>query len=446
MSDNVKNTYIDEILVLLKEHSTDPDFFDKLSNYHDSDIADAFIQLEEEERKTLIPILLSQDMSGMFSYVDDLEDYLKELTPEQIAMVMKYLDSDDAVDVLEEMQESDQKRIISMLDEESRKDIRMILSYDEDEIGSIMTTNYIVIPNTLNINQALHELTRQAGENDNISTIYVVDQQGKYFGAIDLKDLIIARDSTDLSDIIQESYPFLYDKDNIDDCFERMKDYAEDSLPVINADHELLGIITEQDVVEIVDDEMGEDYAKLAGLTAEEDLKETLIESMKKRIPWLIALFFLGIVVSSVIGIFEGVVAYLPIVLSFQSLILGMAGNVGTQSLAVTIRALMDENLTGKEKARLIFKEVKVGLFNGISLAVLTFLFVGVYIIILKHTAVGYAFSISACVSFSLIVAMIISSLVGTVVPMFFHKIHVDPAAASGPLITTVNDMVAVIT
>lgn len=150
--------------------------------------------------------------------------------------------------------------------------------------------------------------------------------------------------------------------------------------------------------------------------------------------------------VSSVVGIFEGVVAKLSIIICFQSLILDMAGNVGTQSLAVTIRVLMDESLTGSQKFKLVFKEMKVGLCNGLFLGIMALIFIGAYISIFKHTTITYTLLISACVGFSLMVAMIISSLVGTIVPLFFHKIKVDPAVASGPLITTVNDLVAVVT
>ena len=265
---------------------------------------------------------------------------------------------------------------MQLMDDQSSKDVKLIFSYDDNEIGSVITTNYVVIKNNLTIRQAMHALVRQAGDHDNISTIYVTDDQERYFGAIDLKDLIIAREGDILTDIVSTSYPYVHDHEHISDCIERIKEYAEDSIPVLREDGIIVGIITAQDIVEVVDDEMGDDYAKLAGLTAEEDLKETTLESMKKRLPWLIVLLFLGMAVSSVVGIFESVVAVLPIVMCFQSLILDMAGNVGI----------------------------------------------------------------------ALLVAMIISSMVGTLIPMFFHKIKVDPAVASGPLITTVNDLVAVIT
>ena len=190
---------------------------------------------------------------------------------------------------------------------------------------------------------------------------------------------------------------------------------------------------------------MGDDYAKLAGLTAEEDLHETTRESMKKRLPWLIILLFLGMVVSTVVGAFETVVAVLPIAMCFQSLILDMAGNVGTQSLAVTIRVLMDENLTTKQKFLLIGKECKIGFFNGAFLGILALIFLGLYIFLFKHYSIAFSFFISGCVGASLIGAMVVSSLVGTIVPMLFKKIGVDPAVASGPLITTINDLVAIV-
>ena len=167
---------------------------------------------------------------------------------------------------------------------------------------------------------------------------------------------------------------------------------------------------------------------------------------MKKRMPWLVLLLGLGLVVSSVVGIFEAIVAQVAIVMCFQSLILDMAGNVGTQSLAVTIRVLMDENISGKQKLQFVLKEMRVGGANGFLLGTLTFVCVGFYLHFAKGLDYGYSFTVAGCVGLALFLAMIISSLIGTIIPMFFHKIKVDPAVASGPLITTVNDLVAVVT
>ena len=417
----------------------------RLDDYHANDIAQSLSYLSQTERLSLYAVLGVEWVSEILAYVEEPEPYARELGTEKLAAIINEMDADDAVDLLQKLDEADKEKLRPYLDEHVRADLQLIASYDEDRIGSLITTNYICIPKTLDIRAAMHELIRQAGEHDNISTLYVMDESGKFSGAIDLKDLIIARQNDSLDALIIYSYPYLFADEKISDCIEKIKDYAEDSLPVLNQSRQIIGIITAQDVVEAVDDEMGEDYAKLAGLTAEEDLNETTGQSIKKRLPWLMILLVLGMLVSSVVGAFEGVVAILPIVICFQSLVLDMAGNVGTQSLAVTIRVLMDEELGAKEKRKLVAKESKAGMFNGLLLGALAVAFLGVYVRLFKGYAPAQAFLISFCVGVALLLSMIVSSLVGTLVPMFFKKIKVDPAVASGPLITTINDLVAVV-
>ena len=443
-----KKNYVQEILDIIHSGLPQAELAEKLSDYHENDLADALADLTAEERRKLYAILGVEQVAEIFSYLDDAEPYLKELPPEEAAQVVSHMDSDDAVDALDDLEEEDKEKIVHQMDKvdkDAADDVKLLLSYDEDEIGSCMTTNYICIRKDMTIRQAMSELVKQAGENDNISTLYVVDENEHFYGAIDLKDLIVARADNSLEKLIARSYPYVTDHEKINDCIDRIVDYAERSLPVLNESGKLLGIITSADVVELVDDQMGDDYAKLGGLTSEEDLNEGMFQSVKKRLPWLVALLFLGMLVSSVVGAFESVVAVLPIVICFQSMVLDMAGNVGTQSLAVTIRVLVDENLTTSKKLHLLFKEMRVGLVNGALLAVMALGFLGVYIHFFKAYAWGQAFLLSGCVGISLIVAMVISSLVGTVIPMLFHKIHIDPAVASGPLITTINDLVAVV-
>ena len=443
-----KKNYVQEILDIIHSGLPQAELAEKLSDYHENDLADALADLTAEERRKLYAILGVEQVAEIFSYLDDAEPYLKELPPEEAAQVVSHMDSDDAVDALDDLEEEDKEKIVHQMDKvdkDAADDVKLLLSYDEDEIGSCMTTNYIYIRKDMTIRQAMSELVKQAGENDNISTLYVVDENERFYGAIDLKDLIVARAEDNLEKLIARSYPYVTDHEKISDCIDRIVDYAERSLPVLNESGKLLGIITSADVVELVDDQMGDDYAKLGGLTSEEDLNEGVFRSVKKRLPWLVALLFLGMLVSSVVGAFESVVAVLPIVICFQSMVLDMAGNVGTQSLAVTIRVLVDENLTTSKKLHLLFKEMRVGLVNGALLAVMALGFLGVYIHFFKAYAWGEAFLLSGCVGISLIVAMVISSLVGTVIPMLFHKIHIDPAVASGPLITTINDLVAVV-
>ena len=438
--------YVEEIVNIVKVSHSMEEMREQLRDYHENDIAQSLEFLNRAERNLLYSALDAKWMAEIISYIDNPSEYIEEIGIDKLAEIINEMDADDAVDLWEDIDESVRVKLRPMIDDEIKTDIKLINSYDDDEIGSLITTNYICIRQNITVRQAMHELVQQAGENDNISTIYVVDDKKCFCGAIDLKDLIIARENVDLDTLISYAYPYLYDNEKISDSLEKIKDYAEDSLPVLNKKRHIIGIITSQDVVEAVDDELGEDYAKLAGLSAEEDLEETTRESMKKRLPWLVILLFLGMGVSTVVGAFEGVVAVLPVVICFQSLILDMAGNVGTQSLAVTIRVLMDENLNGKDKFRLTMKEMKVGFCNGALLGILALVCLGIYVALFKGYSVGNAFLISGCVGISLLVAIIISSLVGTLVPIFFNKIKVDPAVASGPLITTVNDLVAVVT
>lgn len=446
MNQVTKPMYSDEVLKIFRSNLPKEELIEKISDYHMGDIADAFEKMTPEERKSLYPVLGVEMVAEIFSYIEDSEEYIKEINSDKVANLISEMDSDDAVDILEKLSDTDRKRIVALLDNDAKQDVSMILSYEDDEIGSEMTTNYIVVKKNLTIKEATHQIITQAGENDNINTIYVVDDKDSFYGAIDLKDLIVAREYQSLDELIIKSYPYVKANEKIVDCIEQLKDYAEDSIPVLDDNKHILGVITAHDIVEVVDEELGEDYAKLGGLTAEEDLNETTLQSTKKRLPWLIILLFLGMGVSSVVGMFETVVAVIPIVICFQSLILDMAGNVGTQSLAVTIRVLMDENLKASDKVKLMFKEVRVGFSNGLLLGTMSFIFVGLYIFLFKGNTFGYSFLVSGCVGFSLLASMVISSLVGTLVPMFFSKIKVDPAVASGPLITTINDLVAVVT
>ena len=444
----LKPDYESEIIKIIRGNYSPKAAQTRLEDYHGNDIAQAMDALSLQERKKLYRICSVSMLAEAFEHLeeDEADRFFSEMDIKKASGVITELDPDTAAAILHHVDKERRALIIDALPNDVKKDIRLIASFDEDEIGSKMTTDCIVIRENLSVPDAMSELVRQAEENDNISTIFVVDEDGEFYGAVELRDLITAKKETPLDDLVVTSFPYVYAHESIDDCIEKLKDYSEASIPVLDNGNRFLGIITSQSVVEVVDDEMGEDYAKLAGLTAEEDLKEPLLESMKKRLPWLLALLGLGIVVSTVVGTFESVVQSLTLIMAFQSLILDMAGNVGTQSLAVTIRVLMDENLTLKQKMKLVAKETRIGFFNGLMLGTLSVGFVGLYIALFKHTDFFFSFAVSGCIGISLMLAMLISSAVGTLIPLFFKRIKVDPAVASGPLITTINDLVAVVT
>ncbi len=447
-TETVKPDYERKIIAVIRSDISPKAARLKLEGYHGNDIAQAMDELSERERVKLYRICTAEMLAEAFEYLDEDKAglYLSEMDIKKAAQLVSELEADTAVHILSELERQKRGLVIEMLPEDIRRDIELVSSFDEDEIGSRMTTNCIVVRENLSVSRAMEELVRQAEENDNISTIFVTDADGAFYGAVDLKELITAKNKGSLDDLILTSFPYVYAHEAIDDCIEKLKDYSEDSIPVLDNANRFLGVITSQSLLEVVDDEMGEDYARLAGLTAEEDLNEPLLQSMKKRLPWLLALFGLGILVSTVVGSFEQVVAQLTLIMAFQSLILDMAGNVGTQSLAVTIRVLMDESLTFQQKIHLVLKESRVGLCNGLLLGTVSIVFVGLFIMLFKHKDALFSFAVSGCIGVALMLAMLISSTVGTLIPLFFKKIKVDPAVASGPLITTVNDLVAVVT
>lgn len=438
--------YESEIIQIIRGNTAPKITCERLSDYHENDIAEVLPELSVPERKKLYRILDAPVLSNILEYAEeeDAVGYLNEMDLKKAAAVAENLESDVALIILRMVPKEKRTLIIECMDAEARQSIVLLSSFDDDEIGSKMTTNHIAIRNDLTVKQAMNSLVEQAADNDNISTLFAVNHAGEFYGAIDLKELIMARQGTDLDSLIMTSYPYVYGHEDIDDCIQRLKDYSESLIPVLDNDNHLLGVITSQSIIQVVDDELGEDYAKLAGLTAEEDLQEPLLQSIKKRLPWLCVLLALGLVVSSVVGVFEQVVSQLTLIMCFQSLILDMAGNVGTQSLAVTIRVLMDESLTGRQKLALVWKEMRVGFSNGCVLGLVSFALIGLYIFLIKGKALSVAYAISGCIGVSLLLAMVISSAVGTLIPLFFKKIKVDPAVASGPLITTVNDLVAV--
>jgi len=442
--------YYKQIRTILYSNDSDELKNDKLDTFHENDIANVVEHLSTTERQKLYKIIGIDRTAEVFSYLDNVDDYVDELDYEQAADIIERMDADDAVDVLDELEAEDKKQIFDRMDVESQEDVRLINSYSDDEIGSKMTTNFITVDKGATIKSAMKELVKQAAENDNIQTIFVLNPDDTLYGIIDLKDLIIARVGDDLDDITMTNYPSVNDKAVVSDTINDIRDYDMDSIPVLTTENKLVGVITYSDIIESVDDELSDDYAKLGGLTKEDDLHESLFSSVTKRIPWLVILMFLGLLVSVIQKNFTGIMAMVPVLATFQAMVLDMAGNVGTQSLAVTIRSISDDN-SKHIYLKIIWHEVKIGIVNALILGVLAIIFSSIYLGI-THTPIknGEAFSWIECMQAGLIIgtalssAMVLSSFTGSGLPILLTKCHVDPAVASGPFITTINDMMAI--
>jgi magnesium transporter len=439
--------YGTQILDIIRSGLSDDEIRIQLEEYHEKDIAIVFEELTPEEGERLSDILGIEIISEVVSFLEDAGEYLSEIEADEAADIIEQMDTDDAVEALEELDEETRSEILELIeDAEVREEIALIDSYDDDEFGSRMSTNFIVVRRDLSIKEAMKTLVTEAAENDNIYTLFVVNEDDSFYGVIDLKDLIVARSNVELENLIYTNFPFVYDKDIISENIERLRGYSENMIPVLSSENgTLLGVITSTDIIELVDEELSDDYAKLAAMTSEVEPDETLFESMKKRVPWLVALLFMGLLVSAVVGVFEGVVEALPMIVSFQSLILGMAGNVGTQSLAVTVRALGNEETNLKTQLLTIFKEIRVALLNGVALGAISFAIVSAYLLIFASYEATFVFAAAGCVGLSMCFAMAISGLTGSAIPICLYRLGIDPAVASGLLITTINDLVAVL-
>lgn len=453
MNNNVNNrNYLEEILAIFNSDISIEEKRKLLSEYHESDIADILDKLDEDNRKILYEILGVETLGEVILYSEDLEEIVEEIEPKMLADIIETLDSDDAIDVLDELDEDIRQEVVEYItDDEVKEDILILSQYDEDVVGSEMTNNYITISIKDTIKSAMKKVIKEASDNDNISNIYVVDNEEKLYGVIELRDLIIARENDELEKIIKKNYPFFVDQDKLSEIIFKIRDYALDSYPIVNEQGHLVGVLTHDDALDATYEEFIDDYSKLAGISEEVELNEGLFASIRKRIPWLIILLVLGLLQSFVMTGFEKVVACLPIIVFFQTLVLGMSGNTGTQSLAVTIRQITDTTKGKKSIVKTLLKEIKVGFFNGLILATLAFSFVLLFLkitnqgVITDNFQLEHALKASGIVGLSLLTSMTISSFTGSLIPIIFKKINIDPAVASGPFITTINDVTALL-
>ena len=442
-------SYTEQIVALIRQNNNKLELSILLSDYHVNDIADALVLLEDSEREKVYSALSDEQLSDIFAHIENPSEIIEDMPDEKVADIIEEMASDDAIDLLEELDEDKQKGILELLDDETARDVELIAAYDEELIGSMMTNDFVCICQSESVPKTMRKVISDAGEKDNISTIFVTDNDGFYKGAIPLRDLVIARKQTPLEDIIITSFPFVYASDQIKDNLQAIKEYAEPTLPVLDDDNRLIGALTSADLIEAVDEELTEDYAKLAGLSEEalEDAveKKQIFSGALKRLPWLIVLLILDLFIGAYIGIFEAVVIGLPFLVSFQQLVAGLSGNTGTQTLAMTVQLLADNSVTKKEKSSFLFKEIRVGFLIGLATGIISLILVTLYsylvnsdLLFITHLKMGLTVGVAMLISAS------VSAMTGCLIPITLHKLGADPAVASGPLITTLNDLIAI--
>ena len=418
--------------------SDDNSILETFSNYHHADIAEIIEELNSEEATYIIKLLDSEKTSDVLMELDDdyREKILKNLSIKEIAEEVEELDSDDATDIISELPEEKQKKVISkIIDAEHKADIKELLKYDEDSAGGLMAKELIKVNENWTVTRCVKEMRSQASEVTRVHSVYVVDNDDILLGRLSLKDLLVANPKTKIRSIYKKNVDHVYDTDSAESVASTMQKYDLGAIPVVNKKKKLLGRITIDDIVDLIKEEAEEDYQLAAGILQDVDVDDTIFELTKARLPWLIVGLIGGIGAAFVMVGFDEILIQNEILFYFTPLIAAMAGNVGVQSSAIIVQGLANDDIRGSINNRL-FKETLLSILNGVILAILLFLFIYLW---KGDTNIALALSVA------LVAVVIVAGIIGTFIPLFLNKRGIDPAIATGPFITTSNDIFGIL-
>jgi magnesium transporter len=428
----------EKLIHLIREENFD-DFRELFFQLHPYDQANFYKKLPKEDRIYLYHYLSPDEMASIFENLEidenDYERYLSEMDPFYVAMMLAHMYTDNAVDVLNHLKKDQVASYLTLMDEEAAKEIKKLLHYEEYTAGSIMTTEYIAIHANQTVKSAMQILKNEAPKAEMIYYVYVIDEEKRLVGVISLRDLIIAEDDSMISEVMHDRVVSVSVAEDQEEVAKKMRDYNFLALPVVDFQQHLVGIITVDDVMDVMEEEASDDYSKLAAVTDLDRIDRNPISAAKKRLPWLIVLLFLGMFTASLIGRFEETLDKMAILAVFIPLIAGMAGNTGTQALAVAVRGIATGEFDKESKFRLLAREAGTGLITGTTCG----LFVILIVLIWKQDII-----LGLLVGVSILITLIVATLAGAFVPLLMHRLNIDPAVASGPFITTINDLISI--
>ncbi|MFV2046936.1 MULTISPECIES: magnesium transporter [Metabacillus] len=441
MSEEREQVELEEgtLLSALTQKNMD-DFRSVFLEQHPYDQASFFIKLDPEDRQTVYHFLSPEEMAAVFENIEDedglYQTYLSEMDPTFAAQMLAQMYADDAVDVLNELDKDQVASYLTIMDDEAAEEIRELLHYEEYTAGSIMTTEYISIHAHQTVHSAMQILKKEAPNAETIYYVFVVNEDEKLAGVISLRDLIISEPDTMISDIMNERVYSVSVAEDQEEVARKMKDYNFLALPVVDFQGHLLGIITVDDIVDVIEEEASDDYSKLAAVSDVDSTDRGPFSAAKKRLPWLIILLFLGMFTASLIGRFEATLEKVAILAVFIPLIAGMAGNTGTQALAVAVRRISLGDTEDQNLSKMIVREAGTGLITGAIC--------GVVVTVVVFVWQGDLF-LGALVGISILATLTVATISGAFIPLIMHKLKVDPAVASGPFITTINDIISIL-
>ena len=411
-----------------------------VKNLHYADLAELINELKFDESLYLLKLIDSDKTSDVLTELDDdlRERVLEEFSEKEIAGEIKELDSDDAVDILSELSDEKKEKVISLIkDENITENIRELLNYDEDTAGGLMAKELISVNENWSVLKCLGEIRKQAKDITRVHSIYVLNKKEELIGRLSLKDLIISPSKKKIKQIYIPKVDYVNVNDSAEDVAKLMRKYDLEAIPVINDDRQLLGRITIDDIVDFIKDEAEEDYLLAAGVSNDVEADDSILELSKARLPWLILGLLGGLGSVFILESFEEIMASesLRALFFYTPLIAAMAGNVGVQSSAIVVQGLANDVIKGSVLKRLI-KEVSLTVLNGIILSLL---------IIGFGQIINQPIEMSLTISVSMILVNIVAALIGTAVPIILDKFDIDPAIATGPFITTGNDVIGIL-
>ncbi|WP_231459613.1 MULTISPECIES: magnesium transporter [unclassified Pedobacter] len=406
-----------------------------LEEYHASEIAILFERLDKSEQQHIINLLPAEIASEIISEMDEEshpEDLLFQLHPDKRTEIVEELDYDDATDIISQLEDHEQKEILEDLQDDHASEIRNLLTYDEKTAGGLMNTELICVNINLTKKHAIDEIIRQSEEMEEFYTIYVVDDNDVFKGIVSLKEIIKAKHDAKITELVITNAVYVSPDTDQEEVAQLISQYNLTSIPVIDENQKLLGRVTFDDVIDVLEAESTEDILKISGVSEDEELSGNWVEAVKSRLPWLIINLGTAFLASSVIRYFDPTIKLIPSLAAYMTIIAGMGGNAATQALAVTVRRISLYDLTDNQAYRTVLKEFTVGLINGAANGLIVFIF-------------AYFFDGNPMLGVVIFLAMtgnlVIAGITGASIPLVLKRVGIDPAIASSIIITTFTDV-----
>jgi len=405
-----------------------------LQEYHASEIAMLFEQLPLEAKERIINILPTDVASEVFAEMHEEQDageLLISLDPEKRTEIIEELDYDDATDIISQLDEDEQQELLEDIDEEDAASIRELLKYEEDTAGGIMNSDLIKVNIKLDKKRALDEIIRQSEEMEDFYTIYVVNDDNEMQGIVSIKTILKARADAKVLDLVNTDFVFVKADLDQEDVASLISQYNLTNIPVVDDNMKLLGRITVDDIIDVMEEESTEDILKISGVSEDEELSGNWREAIKSRLPWLVINLGTAYLAASIIRHFDGTVSKIPSIAAYMTIIAGMGGNAATQALAVTVRRISLNDLSDKQAYNAVLKELTVGLLNGAANGLIVF---GVALFYDANPMLGLVLFLAMTGN------LVVAGLTGASIPLILKRVGIDPAVASSIIITTFTD------